>query len=78
MSTRDPIVDLNSDRARALALTPVSRETLERLHRFVAMLLKRQQTANLIAASMVSIVWTRRSSIWPVRVVWPHRVRSPT
>ena len=31
--------DLASDRARALALTPVSRETSERLDAFVALLL---------------------------------------
>jgi 16S rRNA (guanine527-N7)-methyltransferase len=77
MSTRDLIPDLNSNRARALALMPVSRETLARLDRFVATLLKRRQTTNLIAASMVSFVWSSRSSIWPARVVWPLRVGSP-
>ena len=59
MSTRDPIPDLDSDRARALALAPVSRETLARLDRFVALLLRWQQTTNLIAASTAPIVWTR-------------------
>src|SRR5450432_1586467 len=59
MSTSDPIPDLSSDRARALAFTPVSRETLERLDRFVALLLRWQQTTNLIAASTVPTVWTR-------------------
>jgi 16S rRNA (guanine527-N7)-methyltransferase len=54
-----PIPDLSSDRERALGLTPVSRETLDRLDRFVALLLKWQQTTNLIAASTVPIVWTR-------------------
>jgi 16S rRNA (guanine527-N7)-methyltransferase len=53
------IPDLSLDRDRALALTPVSRETLARLDRFVALLLKWQQTTNLIAASTVPIVWTR-------------------
>jgi 16S rRNA (guanine527-N7)-methyltransferase len=59
MSTPDPIPDLSSDRDRALALTPVSRETLERLDHFVALLLRWQQTTNLISASTVPIVWTR-------------------
>ena len=48
-----------ADRARALALTPVSRETLERLDRFVALLLEWQQRTNLIAPSTVPYLWTR-------------------
>src|SRR5215471_13502517 len=40
-----------TDRARALTLTPVSRETLERLDRFVGILLGWQRTTNLIAPS---------------------------
>ena len=48
-----------SDRARALALTPVSRETEERLDRFVDLLLTWQRTTNLIAPSTVSRLWTR-------------------
>lgn len=51
--------DLDSDRARALALTPVSRETLARLDRFVAVLLKWQEITHLIAPSTVPILWTR-------------------
>ena len=51
--------ELAADRARALALTPVSRETMERLDRFVALLLHWQQTTNLIAASTVPHLWTR-------------------
>jgi 16S rRNA (guanine527-N7)-methyltransferase len=51
--------DLTADRNRALALTPVSRETLERLDRFVAELLSWQERMNLIAASTVPILWTR-------------------
>jgi 16S rRNA (guanine527-N7)-methyltransferase len=47
------------DRARALELTPVSRETLERLDRFVGLLLTWQQTTNLIAPSTISHLWTR-------------------
>jgi 16S rRNA (guanine527-N7)-methyltransferase len=51
---------LAEDRARAVALCPdVSRETWERLDRFVALLLSAQQTMNLIAASTVSQIWTR-------------------
>ena len=51
--------DLNSDRDRALALTPVSRETAARLDRFVALLLKWQQITHLIAPSTVPMLWTR-------------------
>ncbi len=51
--------DLTADRNRALALTPVSRETLDRLDRFVAELLSWRQRMNLIGASTVSILWTR-------------------
>src|SRR5258705_7164641 len=48
-----------ADRARALSLTPVSRETLERLDRFVTLLRKWQQTTNLIAPSTIPELWTR-------------------
>ena len=51
--------DLASDRARALALTPVSRETSERLDVFVALLLSWQRATNLIAASTIPHLWTR-------------------
>jgi 16S rRNA (guanine527-N7)-methyltransferase len=51
--------DLSVDRARALELTPVSRETIERLDRFVAMLLAWQQRVNLISRSSEATVWTR-------------------
>src|SRR5262245_66679355 len=51
--------NLADDRARALALTPVSRETSERLDRFVELLLTWQRTTNLIAASTVAELWTR-------------------
>jgi 16S rRNA (guanine527-N7)-methyltransferase len=51
--------DLAADRARALALIPVSRETAARLDRFVALLLDWQNRFNLIAASTVPLVWTR-------------------
>jgi 16S rRNA (guanine527-N7)-methyltransferase len=51
--------DLTADRARALALTPVSRETMERLDRFVELLLTWQRTTNLIAPSTIPHLWTR-------------------
>jgi 16S rRNA (guanine527-N7)-methyltransferase len=51
--------DLAADRARALALTPVSRETLDRLDRFVVTLLAWQQRTNLIAPSTEPKLWTR-------------------
>src|SRR5262245_34780005 len=56
---RDPGLVEPADRERALALTPVSRETLERLDRFVALLLAWQRTTSLIAPSTVSHLWTR-------------------
>ena len=51
--------DLAADRARALTLTPVSRETLGRLDRFVETLLAWQQRINLIAPSTEPKLWTR-------------------
>jgi 16S rRNA (guanine527-N7)-methyltransferase len=51
--------DLTADRARALKLTPVSRETEARLDRFVALLAQWQQHTNLIASSTEPILWTR-------------------
>lgn len=53
-----PLLAGAADRARALALTPVSRETLERLERFVALLLAWQRRTNLIAPSTVPLLWT--------------------
>jgi 16S rRNA (guanine527-N7)-methyltransferase len=51
--------DLTADRARALALVPVSRETAARLDRFVALLIDWQGRMNLIAASTMPTLWTR-------------------
>ncbi len=51
--------DLTADRARALSLVPVSRETTERLDRFATLLLEWQGRMNLIAASTVPVLWTR-------------------
>ena len=53
------VPDLSRDRAEALRLVPVSRETTERLDRFVALLLEWQAQINLIAPSTLSEIWTR-------------------
>jgi len=50
---------LAADKARALALTPVSRETEKRLEQFVDLLLSWQRTTNLVAASTLEKIWTR-------------------
>jgi 16S rRNA (guanine527-N7)-methyltransferase len=50
---------LASDRAAALALTPVSRETEARLGRYVALLLEWQAKTNLVAPSTLPTLWTR-------------------
>jgi 16S rRNA (guanine527-N7)-methyltransferase len=54
--------DLTSDKAAALALTPVSRETEARLDRYLALLLKWQTKTNLIAPSTLPNLWTRHVS----------------
>jgi 16S rRNA (guanine527-N7)-methyltransferase len=51
--------DLATDRATALALVAVSRETEARLDRFVEVLTAWQQHTNLIAASTEPTLWTR-------------------
>jgi 16S rRNA (guanine527-N7)-methyltransferase len=51
--------EMAEDRARALALTPVSRETSELLDRFVDLLLDWQRRVNLIAPSTEPVLWTR-------------------
>lgn len=51
--------DLTADRAAALRLTPVSRETLARLDVFVDTLLTWNAHTNLIGASTVPHLWTR-------------------
>jgi len=52
-------MDLSADRERALALTPVSRETAARLDSFVALLIEWQKATNLIAPSTEPKLWTR-------------------
>jgi len=58
--SRSPI--LASDKAAALALTPVSRETEARLDRYVALLVEWQARTNLIAPSTLPNLWTRHIS----------------
>jgi 16S rRNA (guanine527-N7)-methyltransferase len=53
---------LASDKAEALALTPVSRETEARLDRYVALLLEWQAKTNLVAPSTLPHLWTRHIS----------------
>jgi 16S rRNA (guanine527-N7)-methyltransferase len=50
---------LAADKARALALTPVSRETEALLDRFVETLLLATEKQNLIGPSTIPTVWTR-------------------
>jgi 16S rRNA (guanine527-N7)-methyltransferase len=52
-------LDLTADKARALQLTPVSRETEKRLDMFVEALLLWQQRMNLVASSTLPQIWTR-------------------
>src|SRR5262245_53179861 len=48
-----------TDKAEALALTPVRPETLERLDRYVSLLLEWQVKTNLVAPSTLPHLWTR-------------------
>jgi 16S rRNA (guanine527-N7)-methyltransferase len=50
---------LSSDKAAALALTPVSLETEARLDRYVSLLLEWQAKTNLVAPSTLPHLWTR-------------------
>ena len=54
-----PAPNLSGDRDQALRQFIVSRETRDRLDLFVALLLQRNRTTNLIAASGAANVWTR-------------------
>jgi 16S rRNA (guanine527-N7)-methyltransferase len=55
----DPLTAMADDRAAVLAMNPVSRETLQRLDAYVALLLQWQQTTNLIAPATIPVLWTR-------------------
>jgi 16S rRNA (guanine527-N7)-methyltransferase len=57
--TSAPLV---ADKAAALALTPVSRETEARLQRYVELLLQWQAKTNLVAPSTLPKIWTRHIS----------------
>ncbi len=56
------IPNLAADRAKALSLTPVSRETTERLDRFVALFLETQSHTNLVGPGTLPELWTRHIS----------------
>jgi len=51
--------DLAKDRARALALVPVSHETESRLDLFVNLFLRWQKAVQLVAPSTLPTLWTR-------------------
>ena len=51
-----------ANKAAALALTPVSRETEARLDRYVALLLEWQVKTNLVSPSTLPNLWTRHIS----------------
>jgi 16S rRNA (guanine527-N7)-methyltransferase len=51
-----------SDKAAAMALTPVSRETEARLDRYVALLVEWQAKTNLVSPSTLPNLWTRHIS----------------
>lgn len=53
------VPSLASDKAAALALAPVSRETEARLDRYVDLLLEWQAKTNLVAPSTLPNLWTR-------------------
>jgi 16S rRNA (guanine527-N7)-methyltransferase len=53
---------LAADKAAALKLTPVSRETEARLDRYVELLLEWQAKTNLVAPSTLPNLWTRHVS----------------
>ena len=53
---------LAADKAAALALTPVSRETEARLQLYVELLLQWQSKTNLVAPSTLPKLWTRHIS----------------
>jgi 16S rRNA (guanine527-N7)-methyltransferase len=60
MAKTPPI--LASDKASALALTPVSRETEARLDVYVDLLVQWQAKTNLVASSTLPNLWTRHIS----------------
>jgi 16S rRNA (guanine527-N7)-methyltransferase len=68
---------ISSDKAAALALTPVSRETESRLDAYADLLLQWQTKTNLVASSTLPNLWTRHISdslqllaLAPVAKIW--------
>jgi 16S rRNA (guanine527-N7)-methyltransferase len=57
LSASDPAVQ--ADRDHGLELSPVSRETLARLDRFIELLFQWQAKTNLVASSELGRIWTR-------------------
>src|SRR5262249_12724681 len=57
--TTPDAASLRADKAAALRLVPVSRETEQRLDQFVALLQTWQSRINLVAPSTMGHVWTR-------------------
>jgi hypothetical protein len=53
------VLDLRADRKRALELTPVSDDIVERLDRLVDLLLQWQAKINLVGRSTIPELWTR-------------------
>src|SRR3954451_8069735 len=61
-----------SDKAAALALTPVSRETEARLDRYIELLREWQAKTNLVASSTLPNLWTRHiADSLQLRVIAP-------
>jgi len=68
---------LAADKAAALAMTPVSRETEARLDRYVELLLQWQAKTNLVAHSTLPVIWSRHIadslqllSLAPTAKIW--------
>jgi 16S rRNA (guanine527-N7)-methyltransferase len=59
MARKQATKALTDDRAKALKLVSVSRETQDKLDAFVDLLFTWQRTTNLIAPSTASEIWTR-------------------
>ena len=76
MPKLDTKPDLATDRAEALRLTPVSRETLQRLDVFVETLLTWTAHTNLIGTSTIPHLWTRHiaDSLQLLDLAWNARV----
>ena len=62
-STESPLEQrLAADRARALVLTPVSRETEARLDRYISLLQTWQAKTNLVSPTTLATLWSRHVS----------------